>query len=555
MTSGAFNHKYFQLIVFIPSLFFLAFNADAKKKKYLRAGRQEVLESTGIRFKGIKGAKPAPLPRIARYPFTWKNSQGKIIKKIELYLPRELWLHAQCLGRWAGESGSLTVLKMTVPPLEGLKKTPVTRGYDKETEYVKKEDYDKWLKSASAKWDKEKVAKWLELLAEGKVDSTPKNISKGRINIDEYTTSVSGAFLFLVSNSNTPGSHFVLFYKLAPLAEIEKSRKGILQSVKSIAFFVPKNDKSKQKITRKSIKKKDRTPEYIASREQVIQNIKNLDDWWFLETMNYIFVANIKKKKMINDIQSQIERCRSIYEKAYPQKKPLKAVSVVKVFQERDEYVKYLGEERGKRTVGLWASFRKELVVSPREGGKKGQGKMLRTLYHEGFHQYIYYMTDEKNVPPWFNEGHATLFEGIKFKGRGKFEIGMAPRRIRRFMSMGKTTSASAISDLLKMGYDKFYEKDTSSRNYTLAWALTYFLNKGAPVMKEKNNYSDIPVKYIESLCVSKDGNNATESVWKNIDMDKFVNDFNKFWSNKKLIKKSLKYDFIKAREMEKEKK
>ncbi len=92
------------------------------------------------------------------------------------------------------------------------------------------------------------------------------------------------------------------------------------------------------------------------------------------------------------------------------------------------------------------------------------------------------------------------------------------------------------------MGHEAFISGEIE-KNYALAWGLMFFLHKGAPVIKEKNNYSEIPTKYYNELLKSGNPSQATEKAWEHIDFQKFENNFIAFWDDDSLIRKAERYD------------
>lgn len=520
----------FQVLLFNP--------ASADERPILRIGRQETLPFAGIKIKTFKDSAVNPLPAINVIPL--KNSEGD---KIEAYLAEELWFHEQCMGRWGNDLGRLTIGKMTFNVPEDVPKLWQN--------YVTKEAFDEWKKKEESKFSKENIIPWLQLFTNSKIKPEPELIKKNSPrNVTTYKYCLEkeddSKKLYLVSPGKKPEERFVLFYELSNKAIKDKSEKTILQSLQSMFFYSPKESEKKSKeltTSKKSTEKKDRSPEYIASRENVIKNIRNLKDWWYLETENFILVANLKNKKTINDLQTDLEKCRYVYEKFYPIRSPLKAVSVVKVFQEREEYTSYIPQEV-EWSSGLWMSSKKELVISPTEWGnrKDKRENMLRVMYHEAFHQYIHYAADEVHTQPWFNEGNAEFFEGINFKAKNNFKI--EPESYR--LDMMKRLKTHDIKTLLSMDYNAFYSSNRGN-NYALAWGLMFFLQKGAPVLRKENNYSEIPIKYYDTVRETCDPVKATQIAWEGIDVNEFSKDFTEFWNRKSLIKKAIRYDPVKA--------
>ena len=170
---------------------------------------------------------------------------------------------------------------------------------------------------------------------------------------------------------------------------------------------------------------------------------------------------------------------------------------------------------------------------------------MIDIVYHESFHQYLFY-ADEGAVPSaWFNEGNACYFQGIDFKtgDRAKINLACYYEDMKKLASSGNLK----VESLINMTPAAFYEgKDV---NYAFAWGLIFFLHKAAPLMKDKNRYSEIPIKYYDSLIELKNGEKATAKAWAGIDMNRFNKDFLEFWRNYTLVKRAEEYDPVEARE------
>jgi len=541
--NNAFKTLTFLLLL---GLSYTSISADRKKgedKPYVtKIGLEETISSEGIRIKLFKDAVAKPIPAIENKKI--QNNKGE---KFDVYEPAELWHHDQYVGSWGSNQDMITILKMTLPPPTGI--NSVFQGL------VFKEDYEKWKSEAKPDWNDALVAGWIKQLANGKLkDAKGEAVQKDMPRKNKITRYYSGDAsedssrqIYTAECSDRPNDRYVIIYELGRNADIEKGSKVVLQSLQSLAFFPPKktDDKDKQMTTRKTVKKKDYSDEYVQSKEKVIQNIRNLKDWWYLETESFIIVSNLKNKKTINDLQSNLEKSRSAFMKFYPLKAPLKAVSVCKVFESRDEYLSYIPPEM-KWSAGIWMSDKKELAISPMNWGSQSDNRkvMIDIAFHEGFHQYIFYASNENHPAVWFNEGNACFFEGIDFKSGDKVKIDLTNRAD----VMKKLGGNFNIENFIHLDYKQFYSEGKET-NYPLAWGLMFFLQKGAPVMKEKNKYSDIPAKYYDALIELKDGDKATDKAWEGVDLKKFNSDFSDFWKSDTMIKRAEMYDPIEIRE------
>ena len=529
MTNVLLKHLILSLVVS-----FTPFLLSAAGENYYRLGREETMASAGLRLKWFKDCALRALP--AMNVHSVKNNLTN--ERLEAYLPEELWLYDQFLGMWANQGSSIIIAKMalnTPDPIERIAGT-----------LVFKDKFEEWKKNATPKWEGKDILAWLSLFSKMKVYPEPESVKTGSgISMQHYRTSGGEDYveLYVAASTKTPEERFVIMYKLGRGASADKAAKYILQSAQSLAIFPPKtsgNENSHLLTTSKSSKQKERSEEYEASRERVINNLKNLKDWWYVETDNFIIVANLKQKKMIEAMQVEIERSRLAYTSYFPVKTPLSAVSVVRAFEKRDDYKDYVGAN-GEWSIGMWIPMKKELAISPLENAQGNDRKksMIATLYHEAFHQYIFYATNFKENSPWFNEGFAQYFEGLKFRGRNTFSVELREDDINQWKN-GKQTD---IERLLTLNYEQFYQADQRAANYSTAWAFTYFLCKGAPVMKDKQPYAEIPSKYYDAILGGKNTKEATDQALEGIDIKVLKQDFNDFWNNKTLIIKSRQYE------------
>ena len=535
--------------IFISVFFVIVSEPVFARKAYMKVGKATNMPSVGIKMKVPKGVNAKPLGSLSFKTLT--QTRGSETRKIECFFPEDLWVRDQLVGRYGSDKLMLSVYEMSLPPAE----VPAVfqqAGHS----YVLKEAYDKWKEEQKGvEWDDEKKMSWVKYLLRTDIKTDLEKMRKGgakKANTSSLNVrdSDKSNFIYFISPLKTPDKNYVLQFSLSSSLDIKKSKKGIAQCLNSMVFYTPKKTKTdakKMTVGKKSMsKKKEWSPEYLASRERVIKNIKNLKDWWYLETDNFIIVANIKNKKTIRELHGGLEKSRNVFTKIYPIKQPLTAVSVVKSFETRQGYQDYVAGKIDMNTAGLWMSDRKELVVSPMNWGsvRDRRKMMVEVIQHEGFHQYIYFATGGQHTAVWYNEGNACFFSGIKFKGKRPVIEGTYRLEIAK-----KLAPAADIQSLINMSQAEYYSNPKI--NYPLGYGLMFFLHKGAPIMKKKNTYSDIPTKYYNAVLETKNTKKATEIAWEGVDMDEFTREFRKFWASKTLIKKALRYDLIKAKALE----
>ncbi len=519
----------------------LIYSAHAETKPYAKIGREEILSTDGIKIRLFKDAIPKPIP-----PVTVEKLQSSTGEKVEAYVPEDLWIHDQYVGSWGCDQGMISIFKISLPAPSDLKR--IFRNL------VLKSDYDDWKKGVKPEWDDKVIAEWMRFFRGDKVKNTAgeavqKDIPK-KNKITRYESEdMSGKQhrqLYLVECTDRQNDKYLIVYELSRDADTGKSEAAIQQSLQSISFFTPKPVEAKPAPSaRAAARGRDYSQAYLDSKEKVIQSIRSLKGWKYYETDNFILVTNIDNRKTLTDLQTNLERSRSAFEKFYPLKIPLKAVSVCKIFETRDEYLSYVGGAM-KWSAGMWMADKKELVISPMAWGTQSDNRRIMTdiAFHEGFHQYIYYAADEVTSDVWFNEGNACFFEGIDFKSGDKVKIDLTNRveGMKRISSSG-----IRLENFINLDYQDFYSGNLE-QNYSLAWGLMFFLQKGAAVLKGKNNYSEIPSKYYDALLETKDGRKATKIAWSGVDMGKINRDFIDFWKNDALIRRAETHDPLDVR-------
>jgi hypothetical protein len=518
----------------------LAAAAGQAAPEAIRLGSRESLPNVGIKFRGIKDGVPQPLATLAAYKLT--RSDGQTLETFDF---NELWVHAQCLGRWGAPSGTLVLARMSLPVPEKVPSIHVAQGHH----LVTRELFDAWRQEAEAgtEWTAARQHQWLETFLGAKFLAEPEPMRKGgpgkatTVLFRQPEGATPRRWVFLVVPAADPQNRLVLAYEAAAKGQLaDKGERGVLQSLATLEFYRPTREESAAggaASVRKETPREDWTPEYVASREQIVRSIENLKGWWCQPTDNFILVANLDNRKTIRVIEENLEDCRRVFTGFYPIKRPLTAVSVCRLFKERPEYQAYVGKEF-EWSGGLWDSRRKELVISPMDWGNVRQQRemLVNVVFHESFHQYIFYVTGERHTPIWFNEGNATFFEGIEFKGKGRYEI-LPTYRQKEIVDLAKRGFPS-VSSLLKMDHKQFIGGNRS-QNYAMVWALTYFLRKGCPVIKKQAEYGEILSRYYDAVLATGDPEKATEMAWAGIDLEQFDADFAAFWERPLDIKKA----------------
>jgi len=215
-----------------------------------------------------------------------------------------------------------------------------------------------------------------------------------------------------------------------------------------------------------------------------------------------------------------------------PPRTNITAASVIRVFESAEEYTRYVGANR-QWTSGLWVPDKKELVIRPAEAQSttEQRDRVLHTIYHEAFHQYLFYALDMTDASPWFNEGHAALFEDVEVRnGRATLKEDETKVQILRRL----IGSADAdVKRMLQLSYEDFYAGDDQTRtaHYVVAWSIVYYLRR-APVADKPAAYRRILDVYMDALWRTRDPVKATDEAFQGIDRSAFQRDLVAFWQS-----------------------
>jgi hypothetical protein len=198
-------------------------------------------------------------------------------------------------------------------------------------------------------------------------------------------------------------------------------------------------------------------------------------------------------EKLVKTIAEQVESLREqVYEVMFKPDKPITAVSLIRVCKDRTQYMAY-GAPGG--TAGYWSSDDMELVFYEDTSNKKDS---LRVLYHEAFHQYIYYSVGACDPHSWFNEGHGDYFYGHNFKD-GRWQLGKSLDRVDTAAKLKREGKAPRLTDFLHWSQDQYYGSNEAKLSglecYALGWDFVYFLRT-----TKKKEYEGILQRYFDTL-------------------------------------------------------
>jgi hypothetical protein len=494
--------------------------------------------SLGLRIRVLGNSAPEPLAQYKTYTYTF--TRGDESYKRDLFDPRELWYATQHAGQWRDEAGNVLILGK---PAQQLPEVPKSAG-----EHVLREDYDKAVADPALVFDPasaEALTAWVKSFAEC-TPKTPEPLRTPSFNlasavffpVEEASTLVY-AFRVKTRKANgqtAPSDWFCAVIKIGDGTLKSKVRKDFeTQFLASVAALPQTAATAAAGVKPRSLTAAPaagKTPAAAIpdhpSRTAARRSIANMKDWWFAETPEYIFLSDIRSatgKALVKELQATMPVLRGAFAKLIPPFDDKTDVSVVRIFEEPEAYKQYVGKEI-EWSIGVWVPMRRELAILSQGRDKE---KTLEIIKHEGFHQYLFYATGQIPNALWFNEGHACFFETSEVDGKGRVDI---PEDARVGLLLDNLdAAASSIPKLIQAGRSAFYGGSEQQRhmNYTTAWALVYFLRKGAPV-ENKTAYASIIDTYLKTLASTKDADAATTAAFEGVNMSRFQSDFVDFW-------------------------
>jgi hypothetical protein len=150
----------------------------------------------------------------------------------------------------------------------------------------------------------------------------------------------------------------------------------------------------------------------------------------------------------------------------------------VYLFSGRSGYHAYAADVMGsapENTAGVYSPVLKQLLV----WNLPERESMLRTIRHEGFHQYFDQVVD--HAPRWLNEGLAEYYEMSRLVA-GKWKDGTIQAG---HVAMLKSGDAIVpLEGFLEMGPGAFYAK--APLHYAEGWALVHYLLDGGAEARKR---------------------------------------------------------------------
>jgi hypothetical protein len=179
----------------------------------------------------------------------------------------------------------------------------------------------------------------------------------------------------------------------------------------------------------------------------------------------------------------------------------------VYLFRKHDDYQTFV-QNRAPNTGGVFLPAR-QMLVAYYEG--QGRDALRRTLQHEAFHQFAHARISP-DLPPWLNEGLASLFEEGIWTGKG-FELGeVPPRRVRQLRADLTGKRLTDFRQFMAMDLDRWNgalgnEPGLGAAQYNQAWAMVHFL-----VFSTERGQFKYRKRFVEMLRLIHDGKTTQDA-------------------------------------------
>jgi len=483
-------------------------------------GTAEPVGSVGIKLKALaqSQAVPAATPQAHRFLRTETRSDGTERKsEITQYIPREVWMAQEMGCRWKDRKGNL----LTVAVMDAL----CPDGFERD--YADREDIEKGMKESAESFKEPTnatLAKWVSQFSEKSVDAEAFS--------DFPVSGVAAAKLVDFGGGVRAGACFKTkadrwYYAEFKFAAEPKPKEAAGLLKKLLASVVV--DKTK------------------ASAGGKQGGMVVMGDWLAVEVPGYKLMTNLPKSqagKFMDDMKKIMLAMQDSYRRYVPPQCELKK-STIRVFdgsptkddpKGRKAYDEYQNDPSTKQSIGLWDPSREELLVLNQGKDVESRRETMKILRHEAFHQYLFYATGGKEQAMWFNEGHATFFENVRYSLKNNEARFYEDAKDRRAGSVGENPQkyAQLVPKILAMDHGQFYagNLEVVNEKYNAAWAAIYFLAHGAQVFPEFAAYKNVLPTYLKEVTAGKSWEEATKIAWEGL-VERFPSDFLKFWNKR----------------------
>lgn len=495
--------------------------------------RPQNYPNIGLVFPLLSRAKAEPLPMPLAHTYVLVGDDDSLMRD-DRFDPFELWYADQCCARWADSQGNRLVLGRISRQLPSFDADFVSRDH-----FLSALADDANLVDAQKE---EEIDDWVATFVDFSVYK-PEKVKANAFNLDgllfypcDATNTLVYAFRPRRGGSASNPSWYCAVFRSATAADNATLRRFFEEQFLD-RVETPKRSSADEGAESKEVSALGRDEAKVEYPGQPVRaaarkSIENYESWWFAETEDYLFLADVETdvgKALIAELKVQLPALRKAYARLLPPLCHDSDVSLVRVFQKREDYVSYVGAGQAW-TAGVWVPGRRELVLAAT--GTKDE--LIRVIRHESFHQYLSYAYCMVPAPVWLNEGHACFFENASADKKGKVTIAEDPTYGPLLLDNLEAATAQ-IPNLINADYPGFYGGTDADRNfkYALAWSVAYYLQKGAP--QERNTpFKSILPTLAATLARTRSYQQATQDAFSKVDMSVFQENFREFWTKRR---------------------
>lgn len=456
-------------------------------------------------------AMPLDMPRAEAYLVTEPSGRMHLEDRFD---ELDLWTSRAVLGRWLDDDGRLfTVSKIREVAPE--KTSSLTRS--------------KYAAGVVVPGKKETVVRddaiaKLSPLAMPEEPSKPRMPIRGMKEVLYYhgtnTSAVVAAFL----PEENP-FWYLAVWEILPEDDfgvaLESFEKKFLDEWDEIVKRDLRSEAEIEKPAKPKRKKRVMPPESELLRRDAAHSVTNYPAWNVTDAKEFTVLDNLSRdSSFVTVLTNELGVMRAKYAETVPS--PIDGTNVLaiaRIFRTRGEYLDALevNDIEGMTwSAAYWSSMRRELVAYLPDGGA---AKLLETIRHEAFHQYLAYASSMIPASPWFNEGYAQYFENGPD----------GPSYVDPADLAGMSEYLPAI---FAMDYAEFYAGSDFERRlkYRLALSVAYFIEKGAPKIA-REPFKNLKRDYMNSLLRNRDMRKATADAFGSTEnFKRFVAEWKKFW-------------------------
>lgn len=291
-------------------------------------------------------------------------------------------------------------------------------------------------------------------------------------------------------------------------------------------------------------------------------------DWNIMKSPkgNYI-IEYATRPEFAKRAGEEMEQILALYKQIIPTQKGIPPCRI-KIF-DREEDFQYYSAAYG--AAAYWSPGQEEIVCYRFEGDKlrsreteeefeiaedrNPEEVTFKVLYHEGFHQYMYfYMGRDRGVyvPSWLNEGLGDYFFGGEWSpDRRKFSIGINDWRIRTILSAIRKNEHVPVSQIIRYEQRQYYANPGLC--YAEGWALNYFFQQSDAARRK--GYHLLPRRMLEELKTSGNWEKATEKAFAGLDLKKLEEEWKEFMLSLPIAKELEKKEWEEGQPRQPEKK